>query len=126
MNDAAEEFGAYIAGHLEKRRADPRDDIISRLLLARFDGERLSDEEIVANVMMFFMGGHETTVNLIGNGMLALLRHPGQLRALREDRASSTTASRSCSGTTRPSSWWPASPPPTSNSRAPRSRPAPR
>ncbi|WP_190017622.1 cytochrome P450 [Streptomyces lucensis] len=85
MNDAAEEFGAYIAGHLEKRRADPRDDIISRLLLARFDGERLSDEEIVANVMMFFMGGHETTVNLIGNGMLALLRHPGQLRALRED-----------------------------------------
>ncbi|UXY27092.1 cytochrome P450 [Streptomyces sp. HUAS TT20] len=85
MNDAAEEFGAYVAGHLEERRANPRDDIISRLLLAEFDGEKLSDEEIVANVMMFFMGGHETTVNLIGNGMLALLRHPDQLRALRED-----------------------------------------
>lgn len=85
MNDAAEEFGAYISGHLAARRADPQDDIISRLLLAQFDGERLTDEEIIANVMMFFLGGHETTVNLIGNGMLALLRHPDQLRALRED-----------------------------------------
>ncbi|MFB7334040.1 cytochrome P450 [Streptomyces adustus] len=85
MNDAAEEFGAYISGHLEKRRADPQNDILSRLLLAEFDGEKLSDEEIIANVMMFFLGGHETTVNLIGNGMLALLRHPEQLRALRED-----------------------------------------
>ncbi|MPY32852.1 cytochrome P450 [Streptomyces adustus] len=85
MNDAAEEFGAYISGHLEKRRADPQNDILSRLLLAEFDGEKLSDEEIIANVMMFFLGGHETTVNLIGNGMLALLRHPDQLRALRED-----------------------------------------
>lgn len=85
MNDAAEEFGAYIAEHLARRRADPRDDIISRLLLADFDGGKLSDDEIIANVMMFFMGGHETTVNLIGNGMLALLRHPDQLRALRAE-----------------------------------------
>lgn len=85
MNDAAEEFGAYIAEHLTRRRADPQDDIISRLLLAEFDGGKLTDEEIVANVMMFFMGGHETTVNLIGNGMLGLLHHPDQLRALRED-----------------------------------------
>lgn len=85
MNDAAEEFGAYIAEHLARRRADPRDDILSRLLLAEFDGEKLTDDEIIANVMMFFMGGHETTVNLIGNGMLGLLRHPDQLRALRED-----------------------------------------
>ncbi|WP_225831137.1 cytochrome P450 [Streptomyces sp. NK08204] len=85
MNGAAEEFGAYIAEHLQKRRADPQNDILSRLLMARFDGEKLSDEEVIANVMMFFMGGHETTVNLIGNGMLALLRHPDQLRALRED-----------------------------------------
>ncbi|MGF1238726.1 cytochrome P450 [Streptomyces sp. 2-6] len=87
MNEAAEEFGAYIAEHLIQRRTDPQDDIISRLLLAEFDGEKLSDEEIVANIMMFFMGGHETTVNLIGNGMLGLLRHPDQLRALRDDPA---------------------------------------
>ncbi|MEV0253424.1 cytochrome P450 [Streptomyces sp. NPDC050732] len=85
MNDAAAEFGDYIAEHLARRRANPQDDLLSRLLLAEFDGERLSDGEIIANVMMFFMGGHETTVNLIGNGMLGLLRHPDQLRALRED-----------------------------------------
>lgn len=85
MNDAAAEFGAYIAEHLAERRAEPGDDILSRLLLAEFDGEKLSDDEIIANVMMFFMGGHETTVNLIGNGMLGLLRHPDQLRALRAD-----------------------------------------
>ncbi|MFG2499353.1 cytochrome P450 [Streptomyces sp. NPDC048441] len=85
MNDAAEEFAAYIAEHLDRRRAAPQDDIISRLLLAEFDGEKLSDDEIIANVMMFFMGGHETTVNLIGNGILALLRHPDQLRILREE-----------------------------------------
>lgn len=85
MNDAAKEFGAYIAEHLARRRADPQDDILSRLLLAEFDGQRLTDDEIIANVMMFFMGGHETTVNLIGNGMLGLLHHPDQLRALRAD-----------------------------------------
>ncbi|MBT2408752.1 MULTISPECIES: cytochrome P450 [unclassified Streptomyces] len=85
MNDAAQEFGAYVAEHLALRRAAPRDDLLSRLLLAEFDGEKLTDDEIIANVLMFFMGGHETTVNLIGNGMLGLLRHPEQLRALRED-----------------------------------------
>ncbi|MFY4721526.1 cytochrome P450 [Streptomyces sp. LaBMicrA B280] len=76
MNDAAEEFGADIAGHVEQRRVAPRNDFLSRLLLAEFDGEKLSDEEIIANVMMFFLGGHETTANLIGNGMPALLRRP--------------------------------------------------
>ncbi|MER7462464.1 cytochrome P450 [Streptomyces sp. NPDC097981] len=85
MNDAAQEFGDYVAEHLAVRRAAPRDDLLSRLLLAEFDGEKLTDDEIIANVLMFFMGGHETTVNLIGNGMLGLLRHPDQLRALRED-----------------------------------------
>jgi cytochrome P450 len=52
---------------------------------AEVDGERLTDHEIVANVLFLFVAGHETTVNLIGNGLLALLRHPDQMRMLRED-----------------------------------------
>ncbi|MFB7867950.1 cytochrome P450 [Streptomyces sp. NPDC056069] len=85
MNDSVVEFRAYIAEHLAKRRSEPQDDILTRLMLAEVDGERLSDDEIIANVLLLFNAGHETTVNLIGNGMLALLRHPEQLRALRED-----------------------------------------
>ncbi len=85
MNSSVVEFHAYIAEHLAKRRSEPQDDILSRLMLAEVDGERLSDDEIIANVLLLFNAGHETTVNLIGNGMLALLRHPDQLRALREN-----------------------------------------
>ncbi|KIF73783.1 hypothetical protein QR77_06880 [Streptomyces sp. 150FB] len=85
MNSSVVEFHAYIAEHLAKRRSDPQDDILSRLMLAEVDGQRLSDDEIIANVLLLFNAGHETTVNLIGNGMLALLRHPDQLRALREN-----------------------------------------
>ncbi|MCG0283802.1 cytochrome P450 [Streptomyces sp. PSAA01] len=85
MNDSLVEFRTYIEEHLAKRRLDPQDDILSRLALAEVDGERLSDDEIVANVLLLFNAGHETTVNLVGNGTLALLRNPEQLRALRED-----------------------------------------
>lgn len=85
MNTSVEEFRAYIIEHLAKRRSEPQNDILSRLMLAEVDGERLSDDEIVANVLLLFNAGHETTVNLIGNGMLALLRSPDQLRALREN-----------------------------------------
>ncbi|WP_329620747.1 cytochrome P450 [Streptomyces sp. NBC_01255] len=85
MNSSVVEFRAYIGEHLAKRRSEPQDDILSRLMLAEVDGERLSDDEIIANVLLLFNAGHETTVNLIGNGMLALLRHPDQLRALREN-----------------------------------------
>lgn len=85
MNEAVVEFRSYIAEHLALRRRDPQDDILSRLLAAEVDGERLTDDEIIANVLLLFNAGHETTVNLIGNGMLALLRHPEQERALRED-----------------------------------------
>jgi cytochrome P450 len=83
MNTSLTEFRAYIAGHLAARRSDPRDDILSLLAGAEVDGERLSDDEIIANVLLLFNAGHETSVNLIGNGTLALLRHPDQLTALR-------------------------------------------
>jgi cytochrome P450 len=84
MNTALVDFRAYITEHLAKRRSDPQDDILSRLAFAEVDGERLSDDEIVANVLLLFNAGHETTVNLIGNGMLALLRNPDQLQILRD------------------------------------------
>ena len=85
MNTSVGEFRAYIAEHLAARRRDPKDDILTRLAMAEVDGERLTDDEVVANVLLLFNAGHETTVNLIGNGLLALLRHPDQLAALRAD-----------------------------------------
>ncbi|MFF1871475.1 cytochrome P450 [Streptomyces sp. CB03911] len=85
MNTSLVEFRAYIAEHLAKRRTEPQDDILTRLMLAEVDGERLSDDEVIANVLLLFNAGHETSVNLIGNGVLALLRHPDQLRKLRAD-----------------------------------------
>ncbi|MDQ3403981.1 MAG: cytochrome P450 [Actinomycetota bacterium] len=83
MNEAVLEFREYIKGHLLERRRKPREDILSLMLAAEVDGEKLDDEEIIANVLLLFNAGHETSVNLVGNGMLALLRHPDQLAALR-------------------------------------------
>ncbi|WP_062212999.1 cytochrome P450 [Streptomyces sp. NBRC 109706] len=84
MNAAEVEFRAYIADQLAERRSKPREDILSLLLHSEVDGVRLTEEEIIANVQFLFVAGHETTVNLIGNGLLALLDHPDQLRLLRE------------------------------------------
>jgi cytochrome P450 len=63
----------------------PRDDLISAFVTAEVDGDRLTDEEIVANTIITMVGGQETTTNLIGNGMLTLLQHPDQLGKLRAD-----------------------------------------
>ncbi|WP_326952516.1 cytochrome P450 [Amycolatopsis sp. NBC_01286] len=84
LNRAETEFRAYVTGELDRRRATPRDDILSLLAHTEVDGVRLTDHEIIANVLFLFVAGHETTVNLIGNGLLALLRHPEQLKLLRE------------------------------------------
>ena len=67
------------------KRAAPADDLVSRLALAEEPGDALSEVELLAMVSLLIVAGHETTVNLIGNGMLALLRHPDQLRALAAD-----------------------------------------
>ncbi|WP_170322351.1 cytochrome P450 [Acrocarpospora macrocephala] len=85
MNTAEVEFREYVAEQLDERRSTPREDILSLLVHAEVDGVRLTDCEIIANVLFLFVAGHETTVNLIGNGLLALLRHPDQLRMLREN-----------------------------------------
>jgi cytochrome P450 len=83
MNQAMTEFSAYLAEQVRERRANPGSDLLSALVTMEGDDGRLTDEEIIANVLLLFSAGHETTVNLIGNGMLALLRHPDQLELLR-------------------------------------------
>jgi cytochrome P450 len=64
----------YLNGIFEERRADPRDDLLTALLAAEEEGEKLSDEELRSTVVLLFVAGHETTTNLIGNGTVALLR----------------------------------------------------
>lgn len=81
-----EEMCAYFRDAIRAHQAQPRDDLISALLTAEVDGDRLSEEEVVANSIMLMTGGQETTTNLIGNGTLTLLRHPDQLEKLRADR----------------------------------------
>ena len=85
LNAAEVGFREYVTGQLERRRSAPQDDILSLLVHAEVDGVRLTDQEIIANVLFLFVAGHETTVNLIGNGLLALLRHPDQLQLLRDN-----------------------------------------
>ena len=76
---------AYFQDAVREHRAHPRDDLISAFVTAEIDGDRLTDEEIVANTIVTMVGGQETTTNLIGNGMLTLLRHPDQLEKLQAD-----------------------------------------
>ena len=77
----------YFRGLFELRRREPGDDLTTQLVRAEEEGSRLSNEELTANIILLFGAGHETTVNLIGNGLLALHRHPDQLRLLRDDPA---------------------------------------
>ena len=82
---AGQAFDAYFRRVIRERRASPRDDMVSALLRAQ-DGEaRLSDRETLNVLRALLAAGNETTVNLIGNGFLALLRHPEQLERLRAD-----------------------------------------
>lgn len=76
------EFMVYIGDILAKRRADPRDDLISRLIHTEADGERLAERELYAMIALMIVAGHETTVNLIGNGLLALADEPTQMARL--------------------------------------------
>jgi cytochrome P450 PksS len=77
----------YIRKIVRERRADPRDDLVSALAQAEEAGDTLSEDELTAMVFLLLVAGHETTVNLIGNGVLALLEHPDQMDKLRNDPA---------------------------------------
>jgi cytochrome P450 len=80
-----EEMLSYFRAAVRDHRDHPRDGLISALLNAEIDGDRLTEEEVVANVIVTMVGGQETTTNLIGNGILTLLRKPDQLELLRTE-----------------------------------------
>jgi cytochrome P450 len=86
------EMTRYITALSEARREQPKDDLLSALVAVVEQGERLTQEELVANVSIFLSAGHETTSNLIGNGLLALLQHPDQLQKLRHRSAWAASA----------------------------------
>ena len=83
--EAGKAFDAWFRPIVEQRTAAPRDDIASALIEARDEGGRLSERKTLNMLRLLVIAGNETTANLIGNGMLALLRHPGELRRLRDD-----------------------------------------
>jgi cytochrome P450 len=83
--DARHALTDYFRGLIAERRASPRADMLSALIAAEEAGDRLSEQELMATCILLLVAGHETTVNLIGNGTLALLRHPDELRRLREN-----------------------------------------
>ena len=80
-----EEMTSYFREAIQSQRVQPRDGLINALLTAEIDGDRLTEEEIIANCIVTMVGGQETTTNLIGNGVLTLLRHPDQFERLRND-----------------------------------------
>ncbi|MFI6318195.1 cytochrome P450 [Nonomuraea sp. NPDC050556] len=81
---ARDEMTEIIRAQLAWKRANPADDLLTALIAAEEAGDKLTDEELIAQVVLLYVAGHETTVNLIANGTLALLRHPDQLALLRE------------------------------------------
>ena len=81
---ATEEFSAFLKGYIDQRRSEPQDDLITQLIEAQEEGKKLSEEELIGNVVLLLNAGHEATVNVIGNGVYALLKHPQQLQLLRE------------------------------------------
>jgi cytochrome P450 PksS len=83
VTSAAIEFSTYLYEIIEERRHQPKDDLITRLVQAEEAGDQLSEDELLSMIVLLLIAGHETTVNLIGNGVLALLEHPDQLNTLR-------------------------------------------
>ena len=89
---AGEELDAYIAGIVKERRANPQEDLISALVAAESEGDRLSLGEVYATVQLLLVAGNETTTNLIGNGTRMFARHPSQWERLRCDPSLATNA----------------------------------
>ena len=80
-----DEMTVYFQAAIRDQRKHPRDGLIHAFLTAEIDGDRLTEEEVIANSILVMVGGQETTTNLIGNGILTLLRHPDQMERLRKD-----------------------------------------
>jgi cytochrome P450 len=94
-NQAVKDFLSYLAVLVEKRRAkpgNPLNDVLTRLIQGEDNGERLTEKELLHNCIFLLNAGHETTTNLIGNGLVALLDHPAEKRRLIEDPSLIKTA----------------------------------
>jgi cytochrome P450 len=85
IQEAGNAFLEYFTDLIERRRRSLRDDLLSALIEAEEGGDRLTEEELLGTALFLLIAGHETTVNLIGNGTLALLQHRDQLERLRDD-----------------------------------------
>ena len=85
VREGLREFVAYLKDLFARKRANPGDDMISRMVLIEDEGDKLTEEEAIATVFLMYLAGHVTTVNLIGNGVVALLTHPEQLAKLQAD-----------------------------------------
>lgn len=84
-SEAAAVFTEYLVELAEARRREPKRDLLSALVAVEDEGDRLTMNELYATVSLLFVAGHETTINLIGNGTLALLRHSEELAKLKAD-----------------------------------------
>jgi len=84
---AVTELTAFLAAQVARRRAQPGDTVLDRMIAAQQEDPRFDDDELLANLILLFLAGHETTTNLLGNGLLALLHHPDQLALLRREPA---------------------------------------
>jgi cytochrome P450 PksS len=82
---AAYQIMSFLTQLLRLRRAEPQEDMITALVNAEQEGDRLTEDELLAMILELFLAGHETTINLIGNGALALLEYPDQLRLLHQN-----------------------------------------
>jgi cytochrome P450 len=85
--EAGDNMRELVSGIIDDKRRAPADDLLSALIAAEDQGDVLSDEELLDQVMLLYIAGHETTVNLIGNGTLALLHHRSELARLHEEPA---------------------------------------
>ena len=92
MLQTVEEMTTYFREAVAEIKRHPREGLIHSLLTAEVDGDRLSEEEVMANAIITMVGGQETTTNLIGNGVLTLLRHPGEMKRLRGDLSLTASA----------------------------------
>lgn len=85
-------FMSYLRALIKERRAHPKDDLISTMVLAKEGTDQMTDDEVLAMIFLLLSAGHETTVNLIGTGTLALLEHPNQLAKWPSDSMQAKTA----------------------------------
>ncbi len=82
---SVEEMCSYFRSAMQEQRLHPREGLVSAMMEAEVDGAKLTEDEIIANLIVTMVGGQETTTNLIGNGLLTLLRNPAEMERLRAD-----------------------------------------